>query len=91
VLKRDLARRDFTINAMAYNPTAGLIDYYGGQQDLSNKKIKCVGNPNKRFQEDALRIMRALRFAAALGFEIEETTAQAMHDNRKLLNNIASV
>jgi tRNA nucleotidyltransferase (CCA-adding enzyme) len=89
VLKRDLARRDFSINAMAYNPTTGLIDYYGGQQDLADKLIKCVGNPNKRFQEDALRIMRALRFAAALGFEIEKTTAQAMHDNRKLLNNIA--
>ena len=89
VLKRDLARRDFTINAMAYNPNTGLVDYYGGQKDLQNQLIKCVGNPNKRFQEDALRIMRALRFASVFGFSIENGTAQAMHENKKLLNNIA--
>jgi tRNA nucleotidyltransferase (CCA-adding enzyme) len=90
VLKRDLARRDFTVNAMAYNPGTEIVDYYGGQQDLANKKIKCVGNPNKRFQEDALRIIRALRFAAALGFEVEENTALAMQENRKLLNYISA-
>ena len=90
VLKRDLARRDFTVNAMAYNPKTGLADYYGGQQDLTEKKIKCVGNPDKRFQEDALRIMRALRFAASLGFTIEENTAESMRNNKKLLKNIAS-
>ena len=90
VLKRDLARRDFTISAMAYNSKAGIVDYYGGQQDISERKIKCVGNPNKRFQEDALRILRALRFASVLGFTVEGNTASAMHDNRKLLNNIAA-
>jgi len=90
VLKRDLARRDFTINALAYNPKTGVVDYYGGQQDLSNGVIKCVGNPNKRFQEDALRIMRALRFASELGFKIDEDTAKAMHDSRGLLNKIAA-
>jgi len=90
VLKRDLARRDFTINAMAYNPKTGIVDYYGGQQDLAEKKIKCVGNPDKRFKEDALRIMRALRFAVAFGFCIDENTAKAMSDNKKLLQNISS-
>ena len=90
VLKRDLARRDFTIGAMAYNPKTGLVDYYGGQQDLHERKIKCVGNADKRFREDALRIMRALRFASAFGFNIDSDTAKAMHDNRKLLNNIAA-
>jgi tRNA nucleotidyltransferase (CCA-adding enzyme) len=90
VLKRDLARRDFTIGAMAYNPKTGLVDYYGGQQDLANGTIKCVGNPDKRFQEDALRIMRALRFAAVFGFTIDTDTARAMHNNRTLLKNIAA-
>ena len=89
VLKRDLARRDFTINAMAYNPKVGLVDYYDGQQDLIAKQIKCVGNADKRFSEDALRIMRALRFASVFGFSIEENTAQAMQNNKKLLGNIA--
>jgi len=89
VLKRDLARRDFSINAMAYNPKTGIVDFYDGQQDLLNKKIKTVGNPNKRFGEDALRIMRALRFAAQFGYDIEKNTAQAMIDNKKLLHNIA--
>ena len=90
VLKRDLARRDFTINAMAYNPKTGLADYYGGCRDLAQRRIKCVGNPNRRFREDALRIMRALRFAAELGFSIESDTSAAMRDNRKLLHNIAA-
>ena len=90
VLKRDLARRDFTISAMAYNPKTGLVDYYNGRQDLAEGKIKCVGNADKRFREDALRIMRALRFASLFGFTIEENTARAMHENRKLLRNIAA-
>ena len=90
VLKRDLARRDFSVNAMAYNPKTGVMDYYDGQQDLENRLIKCVGNADKRFREDALRIMRALRFASSFGFSIEENTARAMFDNRKLLQNIAS-
>lgn len=89
VLKRDLARRDFTINAMAYNPKTGLVDYYGGRRDLAEKKIKCVGNAGKRFCEDALRIMRALRFASVFGFSIEPDTAAAMHKNKKLLHNIS--
>ena len=90
VLKRDLARRDFSINAMAYNPKTGIVDYYDGQQDLADGKIKTVGNPNKRFSEDALRIMRAVRFASQFGYEIEENTKIAMIENRKLLDNIAS-
>jgi len=89
VLKRDLARRDFTINAMAYNPKTGLVDYYTGQQDLENEIVKCVGNPNKRFKEDALRIMRALRLASEIGFSIDNDTAQAMVDNKGLLSNIS--
>ena len=90
VLKRDLARRDFTVNAMAYNPKTGLIDYYGGRQDLTERKIKCVGNADKRFNEDALRIMRALRFASVFGFSIEAGTSESMRKNKKLLHNIAA-
>ena len=90
VLKRDLARRDFTINAMAYNPRTGIVDYYGGQRDLSEGKIKCVGNADKRFREDALRIMRALRFASVLGFSIESDTAEAILKSKALLRNIAA-
>ncbi len=70
----DLARRDFTVNAMAYSHRDGLIDIYGGQRDLSGKLIRAVGEPSLRFSEDALRIMRAFRFSAQLGFEIEEST-----------------
>jgi tRNA nucleotidyltransferase (CCA-adding enzyme) len=90
VLKMDLARRDFTINAMAYNPKAGLVDCYGGRRDLAERKIRCVGNPDDRFREDALRIMRALRFASAFGFSIDRDTAKAMQKNKKLLCNIAA-
>lgn len=75
----DLSRRDFTVNAMAYAPETGLIDLFGGQEDLRNKVLRCVGVPEQRFNEDALRILRALRFAAALGFAIEENTAAAVH------------
>ncbi|MDO4648923.1 MAG: CCA tRNA nucleotidyltransferase [Eubacteriales bacterium] len=74
-LREDLKRRDFTINAMAYSPAKGLIDMFGGREDLKNGIIRCVGNPMERFQEDALRMMRAVRFSAQLGFEIEEETA----------------
>ena len=88
-LKEDLSRRDFTINAMAYNPKTGLADFFNGVNDLDNKVIKCVGDANKRFREDALRIMRAMRFASVLGFEIHTDTSKAMFDNKKLLNNIA--
>lgn len=68
----DLARRDFTINAMAYNNEAKLIDYFGGLKDISNRVIRCVGNPEERFREDNLRRLRAIRFSCQLGFEIEE-------------------
>ncbi len=77
-LTQDLARRDFTINAMAYD--GELIDLFGGQIDLQMRIIKCVGNAKKRFSEDALRILRALRFASILGFKIDPATSDAIHD-----------
>ncbi len=86
----DLARRDFTVNAMAYTPNGGLVDLYGGTQDLQNRILRCVGNPDIRFHEDALRMLRALRFAAVLQFEIEAETAKAIHENRTLLNNVSA-
>lgn len=85
----DLQRRDFTINAIAYNPDEGLVDYFGGIADIENGIIKCVGNPNIRFKEDALRIMRAIRFSAVLRYEIEPNTKKAMFSNKNLLLNIA--
>ncbi len=88
-LAEDLSRRDFTVNAMAYGQQEGLVDLFGGQQDLHNKIIRCVGEPDRRFNEDALRIMRALRFASTLDFEIEEKTADSIHRNVKLLENIS--
>lgn len=88
-ITQDLARRDFTINAMAYNEQSGLIDPYGGRNDLSDKIIKCVGNPDFRFNEDALRIIRALRFASVYNFDIDDETAKSIHKNADLLNNIA--
>lgn len=89
-LADDLARRDFTINAMAYHPDLGVQDYYGGQADLAAGVIRCVGDPDQRFQEDGLRILRALRFAARFGFRLEEETGRAMHRNRALLDQIAA-
>lgn len=77
-LEEDLKRRDFTINAMAYNPSTGIVDLFAGLEDLENKLIRCVGNPLERFTEDALRIMRAVRFSAQLGFQIEENTKNAL-------------
>lgn len=77
-LIEDLKRRDFTINAMAYNDRVGIVDEFGGISDLENHLIKCVGNPIDRFNEDALRILRAVRFAAVLGFGIEENTKKAI-------------
>ena len=77
-LEEDLKRRDFTINAMAYNEEEGLVDIFGGVEDLKNKCIRCVGEPKERFQEDALRILRAVRFSAQLGFEIHEDTKEAI-------------
>lgn len=87
-LAEDLSRRDFTINAMAYAPGEGVIDLHGGRQDLANGIIRCVGKPEARFEEDALRILRALRFAARLGFVLEPETEQAA---RAACNTLQSV
>lgn len=89
-LEEDLKRRDFTVNAMAYSPKEGLIDLYGGQGDLEKGIIKCVGEPEKRFDEDALRILRGLRFSSCLGFEIEEKTSKAILEQRELLKSISA-
>ena len=85
----DLERRDFTINAMAYNSEEGLVDPYCGYEDIQDRRIRCVGNPDDRFQEDGFRILRALRFSVQLGFKIELLTKRAMIDNRSLLNKIS--
>lgn len=89
-LKEDLLRRDFTINAMAYNERVGLVDLYGGIQDLNSKIIRCVGNPYERFSEDALRIMRAVRFAAQLDCSIEEQTKKAITELSPTLSKISA-
>ncbi len=88
-LKEDLKRRDFTINAMAYNDTKGIIDLFGGIEDLKEGIVKCVGNPYNRFDEDALRILRAFRFAAVLNFDVEEKTKKAAGDLAENLNKIS--
>lgn len=88
-IRVDLSRRDFTINAMAYNESEGLLDFFGGREDVEAGIIRCVGNPNQRFEEDALRIMRALRFASEKGFEIEAKTYEAMCKHKKLLLSIS--
>lgn len=77
-LKEDLRRRDFTVNAMAYNDRSGLVDLYGGLADIENRVIRCVGDAFERFDEDALRMMRAVRFSAQLGYRIDETTREAI-------------
>lgn len=89
-IEYDLSRRDFTINAMAYNDIDGIVDPYGGALDLKLRRIKCVGVAEQRFQEDALRILRALRFASVLNFEIEEETSKAIHKLYPLLSNISA-
>lgn len=88
-LEEDLARRDFTINAMAYSPQLGLVDCFGGREDLKNRVLRCVGEPRRRFSEDALRIARAMRFAAVLGFSVEEDTARAMLELKENLSQVA--
>lgn len=88
-LENDLQRRDFTINAMAYHPERGLVDLYGGQKDIENRCLRCVGDAHTRLTEDALRILRAMRFAAELGFTVEEQTAQAMTDLKNRLSLIS--
>lgn len=88
-LIEDLKRRDFTINAMAYNPKTGLIDPFNGMEDIKNHIIRCVGNPKDRFSEDALRILRAIRFAAVLDFIIAEETHKAIIELKDTLSNIS--
>ncbi len=88
-LREDLARRDFTINAMAYDPEQGLIDPFGGRDDLKREVIRCVGDPDKRFSEDALRILRALRFASRLGFAIEDATERAVRGMAETVRVVA--
>lgn len=89
-LTEDLKRRDFTINAMAYNEKEGFIDLFGGMEDLKIGLIRCVGSAEERFEEDALRILRAVRFSAQLGFTIEEATLQAIRDKAENLNHISA-
>ncbi len=89
-LSEDLKRRDFTVNALAYNPISGLVDLFSGQEHIYNSIIKTVGEPKTRFEEDGLRIMRALRFSATLGFNIDEETGKAIHENKELLKNISA-
>lgn len=88
-LKEDLSRRDFTVNAMAFSPNTGIVDLFSGKEDLQNGIIRCVGEPDRRFNEDALRILRALRFASVLDFEIDQKTAESAINNRRLLQNIS--
>lgn len=88
-LEEDLARRDLTVNAMAYHPRLGLTDPFGGQRDLERCILRCVGDPERRFTEDALRILRCIRFASVLGFAVEPETAGAVHRLRQRLELIS--
>lgn len=89
-LTEDMKRRDFTINAMAYNEEEGLIDRFGGLEDIKERVIRCVGNPKERFSEDALRIMRAVRFSAQLDYRIENETREAITELAETLNKISA-
>lgn len=89
-LRDDLERRDFTMNALAYNPKTGVVDLVGGKADIEKGIVRCVGDPDRRFQEDGLRMLRALRFASVYGMKIEDATAEAIHRNKDLLNGIAA-
>ncbi len=88
-VEEDLARRDFTMNAMAYSPETGLLDQYGGMEDMKNRILRCVGVPQVRFREDALRILRGLRFLSRYGFKAEPLTDAAMHAGAFRLRNIS--
>ncbi len=88
-IEEDLARRDFTVNAIAMKPDGTLVDPYGGQKDLNAKILRCVGEPKRRFEEDALRILRLVRFCSVLGFSAEEETARAAHEARGSLARVA--
>ncbi len=89
-LTEDLARRDFTVNAIAYNPDVGIVDPFEGQKDIKKKILRCVGNPRERFSEDALRIMRLVRFASVLGFEIDKETAEAAISLKEKLIHVSA-
>lgn len=89
-IEDDLSRRDFTVNAMAYHPKRGFVDLFGGRDDLARRSVACVGDPETRFREDGLRILRAIRFASSLDFSIEPNTAKAVHGLSFLLENIAA-
>lgn len=88
-ITKDLSRRDFTMNSIAFSPKKGFVDPFGGKTDIKKGIIRCVGEPKERFAEDSLRILRALRFSSVLGFKIEEETEKAMFECKKLLSNIS--
>ena len=88
-LREDLIRRDFTMNAMAMDKEGNITDLFGGKEDIEHKLIRCVGNPDERFNEDALRMLRAMRFSAQLGFEIEEKTLSAIRRNAHLASSLS--
>lgn len=89
-VEADLSRRDFTMNAMAFSPKRGLKDPFGGQKDIEAQVIRCVGEPRQRFEEDALRILRAVRFLGVLGFDMEENTAKAVAESAPSLKTVAA-
>lgn len=89
-LREDLARRDFTVNAMAYNKKDGLKDFFGGREDIENRILRAVGEPGRRFYEDALRIMRLFRFSSVLGFDIEEKTLKAALEYAPTLKSVSA-
>ena len=89
-LEEDLSRRDFTVNAMAWSAGTGLVDFFGGQEDLAQRTVRCVGAPEKRFSEDALRILRALRFASTLDFSLDAATAKAAEERAGLLTCVSA-
>lgn len=89
-LREDLARRDFTVNAMAYNKKDGLKDFFGGREDIENRILRAVGEPGRRFYEDALRIMRLFRFSSVLGFDIEENTLKAALEYAPTLKSVSA-
>jgi len=88
-LRDDCARRDFTVNALCYHPKEGILDFYGGKEDLKRHLIRCIGDPRQRFDEDALRLLRAVRFAAQLDFEIEKNTEAALKEKKEDLRYVS--
>ena len=89
-LREDLARRDFTMNAIAYNPEDGITDPFGGERDIKEKTIRSVGDPEKRFSEDALRVLRGIRFASTLGFRVENNTRVGIFSKKGLLSKVSA-